>query len=673
MNTYDILFSKDNSNEINKVIDCYFLDGEDQPATYFPKFNKINIIVGANNSGKSMFMRHLMSYENLEGVHDLNEISKLFIDYNFQVDSINLIIQNRSNDFKTRSIMYYDSSGNSDEIIYKKLIQNRLVKLNLYSSFLSTIQENKNCIFNILNAVGNVNDVIENKFLSNYNSINEEFYKYFEKIKRYYIPTLRTAHSLFNNGLEKIENDIFLATLYKYYNLDKIDVEVFTGIHLYKDILNTRNSKREIRKQFENFEEFISKSFFNGKRIDIVAEFDKDKSLNNNNESEIISVHIEGENETRKLYELGDGIQAIIILMYKIFMSETNSFIFIDEPEINLHPGMQRLFLEQICSNSDLKKKNLTFIISTHSNHFLDLTIEKDNVSIYSFSPKSTDNGEKQFLIKNVNSGDNQILKNLGVNNSSVFMANCSIWVEGISDRNYIKAFLKSYSEHLLKNDKKNYVNLKEDIDFAFFEYAGSNINHYIFDKELEKEDEKIILKDINSLVLNNRIFLLADSDSVKMTEKKGIRLKALEELKSPNFFPKIIWEAREIENLLTNNIWKEVLIEFCNKSLVANFSSHIQTLINEALLIINSKNYSKKYIGEFINDIRAKVDKSSKTFYINQSNYEVKSDGSFGTIKNKRELSEIIFNKNFSWEILKENKEIEKLTIEIYNFILDK
>lgn len=354
-------------------------------------------------------------------------------------------------------------------------------------------------------------------------------------------------------------------------------------------------------------------------------------------------------------------------------MAETNSFIFIDEPEINLHPGMQRLFLEQICSNSDLKKKNLTFIISTHSNHFLDLTIEKNNVSIYSFSPKINDNGEKQFLIKNVNSGDNQILKNLGVNNSSVFMANCSIWVEGISDRNYIKAFLKSYSEHLLKNDKKNYVNLKEDIDFAFFEYAGSNIDHYIFDKELEKEDEKIILKDINSLALNNRIFLLADSDSVKMNEKKGLRLKALEELKSLNFYTKIIWEAREIENLLTNNIWKEVLIEFCNKSLVAKFSSHIQTLIDEALVTINSKNYSKKYIGEFINDIRAKVDKSSKTFYINQSNYEVKSDGSFGTITNKRELSEIVFNKNFSWEILKENKEIEKLTIEIYNFILEK
>jgi len=63
---------------------------------------------------------------------------------------------------------------------------------------------------------------------------------------------------------------------------------------------------------------------------------------------------------------------------------------------------------------------------------------------------------------------------------------------------------------------------------------------------------------------------------------------------------------------------------------------------------------------------------KISGTYILNQSAYEVKSD-SFGTIINKRELSEIVFNKKFSWEILSKNKEIESLTIEIYNFITQK
>ena len=666
MKTYDLLFNKNNSKEINEVISSYFLDNETEPAIFFPNFNQINIIVGANNSGKSRFIRYLMSFDKFEAVNNLYSTNKLIKHYNTHIEESNKKIEYHFQVYKSRSENTFYAGGiNTDKQKMGVFDLNRLSKLSSYNSIKNDIEVNKNRIKNLRDSSA------YNTFIEEYDQISEDNYRVFEQIKRYYIPTLRTAHSIFSDEDVKIEKDIFLATLNKYYNLDDINVEVFTGIHLYKDILNTRNSRRDIRKQFENFETFISKNFFNGKKVDIVAEFNKDKSLNNNNESEIISVHIEGEKETRKLYELGDGIQAIIILMYKIFMAEPNSFIFIDEPELNLHPGMQRLFLEQICNNPDLKKKELTYIISTHSNHFLDLTIEKENVSIYSFSPKLTENEDKQFIIKNVNAGDNQLLKNLGVNNSSVFMANCSIWVEGISDRNYIKTFLKSYSEYLYKNDKKNFVNLKEDIDYAFFEYAGSNIDHYIFEKEIEKEDEDIILKDINSLALNNRIFLLADSDSVKLSEKKGKRLKTLESQQSENFIPKIIWEVREIENLITNDIWREVLIDFCNKTLLKNYRDEILKKIEEALILVDSKNYSKKYVGEFIEKVRTEVGKISTTYIINQSTYEVKSETEFGTIINKRELSEMVFEKNFSWEILSKNKQIENLTVEIYNFIL--
>ena len=152
--------------------------------------------------------------------------------------------------------------------------------------------------------------------------------------------------------------------------------------------MNSRNSKRETRLKFENFQDFIGDNFFEKKKIDIVAEFRKEDNINGKNDSEIISIDIQGEKETRNLHDLGDGIQALIILMYQIYMAENDSLIFIDEPELNLHPGMQRLFLEQISNNEILKKKNLTYFITTHSNHFLDLTIEKNNVSIYSFSNK---------------------------------------------------------------------------------------------------------------------------------------------------------------------------------------------------------------------------------------------------------------------------------------------
>ncbi|CAM4111419.1 AAA family ATPase [Flavobacterium jumunjinense] len=662
---YDLIYNKDKT----EIIDSYFLDNESESSLYFPNFNKINIIVGANNSGKSRFMRYLMSNENFKGVNNLDDIGKLIKDYNDEVYEINIKIDEKIKDFKFKSDnTFYVSGLNSDKEKLNLFSVNRLLTINNFGEVLHIINKNKKNILNI-------NDIdIKNNFLSNYNKIKDNFYKEFNGIKRYYIPTLRTAHSLFSDSTKKIEDDIFSHTLDKYYNLKEIDVEVFTGIHLYKDILNSRNSKREIRKKFESFETFISKCFFNGKHVDIVAEFDKDKNLSNNNESEIISVHIdEDEKETRKLYELGDGIQAIIILMYKIFMAEEKSFIYIDEPEINLHPGMQRLFLEQICNNPDLKKKDLTYVISTHSNHFLDLTIEQNNVSIYSFSPRVAENGEKQFVIKNVNAGDNELLRNLGVNNSSVFMANCSIWVEGISDRNYIKAFLKSYCDY---HEDKPYP--KEDIDFAFFEYAGSNIDHYIFDEKFEKEDENIVIKDIQALAVSNRIFLLADSDATTKTDKsKFERLENLEKAKSDNFTPKICWNIREIENLITNEMWEEVLINFCNKTLVKSNEEIIKEKINVALSVVNSKKYIKKYVGEFLEEVRTKIGKISSKYVLNQSIYEVnknaKAETSYGTFINKRELSEIVFKQNFSWEVLSKNKEIENLTIEIYNFITNK
>lgn len=659
---YDLIFPK------SKYFDDYFLNDEDYPITFLPKFNTINIIVGANNSGKSRFVRNLMSYTNFNAVPDLYVLRTIIKTYNEKAIDVNKIINTKINLFEERSktTRYVDGS-NPDKDNAEILGQNKLVLLDEdnIKDFLSIINENKTKLENIFFL--NVADVT----LIYFREIDESFLKVY-KVKNYFIPTLRTAHSLFNFEKErysKIEEDIYLDTLHYYYDLKEKKVEIFTGIHLYKEILNTRNSRREIRNKFDQFEDFIRFNFFDGKKIDIVAEFDKDESLKGNNNLEIISVHVEGEKETRSLYELGDGIQALIILMYKIFMAEDNSFIYIDEPELNLHPGMQRLFLEQITSNKDLKKKNLTYILTTHSNHFLDLTIEKDNVSIYSFSPRNNELNDKQFTVKNVNRGNNSLLKELGVNNSSVFMANCSIWVEGISDRNYIKAFLKSYCDSIGKSYPK------EDIDFAFFEYAGSNIDHYIFEDEIEDEKKELVIKDIKSLALSNRIFLLADSDAVTKTKNKQKfeRLETLKNAESDNFKPKIIWDVREIENLLTNEIWKKVLINFCNEKLVSQYEVEIQNKIELALGKIDAIKFKKEYIGNFLNDLREEISKKGNVYILNKSFYEIKKNDAYGTITDKRGLSEKVLEADFPWAVFSKNKEIKNLTIEIYDFITKK
>lgn len=657
---FDLILDSENISEIQS----YFLEDEKDEIYYLPNVNEINIIIGSNNSGKSRFMRYLMKSKILHGVKELVKVNDDVRRYNSLVDNFNSELEDEINYYQNNSSTILIGGVNQNQMKSDLIKKNKLNKITYFdfSNLKDIILHNENK----LNELRTLN-IIENQF-KKFPVLFDLVHIDFSNCKSYYIPTLRTAHSLFhlNEGvIEKIEDDIYLETLKYHYQLSESNVKIFTGLHLYNNILNTRNSKKTVRSKFEEFEKFIGEYFFENKKIDIVAEFDKSESLKGINLKEIISVHFENETETRDIHHLGDGIQAIIILMYQIFMCEDNSFLYIDEPELNLHPGMQRLFLEQISSNEYLKNKNLKYFISTHSNHFLDLTLDKENISIYSFSSKINSEKSKSFIIKNVNRGDNSLLKNLGVNNSSVFLANCSIWVEGVSDRNYIKAFLKSYIDHLGKEAKV----LKEDIDYAFFEYAGSNIEHYFFDDINTNESDELIEK-INALALSNRIFLLADSDCSTKTSKKGKRLKSLKKSKSDNFYPYVIWDIREIENLLTKGVWKEVLITMCNKELIDKNETDIQSKIESALNDVNVSDYKKLYIGKFLNEINLKLGKKGNKNIINTSSYKTNKDSTFGSLVKKREVSEFVLESNFDWSVFSENPEIVKLTKSIYDFI---
>ena len=110
---------------------------------------------------------------------------------------------------------------------------------------------------------------------------------------------------------------------------------------------------------------------------------------------------------------------------------------------------------------------------------------------------------DHKILIRNVKPGDSSLMENLGINNSSVFLANCSIWIEGITDRKYLSAFLIAYLKSI---NKENYF--KEDVDFTFFEYAGSNLSHYYFAEEVSEEERLEIESQINAFSL----FLLTGS-----------------------------------------------------------------------------------------------------------------------------------------------------------------
>lgn len=652
-NKFDIIIENDDNF-------LSYFDENNEKITRLKNASNINIFVGSNNSGKSRFIRNL-----------LNQKLKLHM-----TDEVIKLINYLNEFFKSRQITFssYSKRNSVDNIRLTDLYDGILINYKFIDSdirkdnqnFLKKIDQNKRYLdliyhskfkenirrygFHIIDPINLEQDLTEifdkfNKLISISNFVS------LENNSKIFIPTLRTAHSIFykkqnSETYTKIADDIFKETIIKNYNIDEEKTEIFTGLTLYNEIVNARNNTKDVRSRFENFEKFISDNFFQGKKIDIVAKLDIYKKNKQNDETELINVYIDG--DSKDLYELGDGIQALIILMYKIFMCEDDSLIFIDEPEINLHPGMQRLFLEQITNNEVLKKKNLTYFISTHSNHFLDLTIEKDNISVFLFN-KILDDDKPKFIVKNVNDGDNSPLQYLGVSNSSVFLANCSIWVEGISDRNYLKAFLKAYCRD---NEKKNYP--KEDIDFAFIEYAGSNIDHYNFNKKELKEK-------INAFAINNKIFLISDFDGEYRQEKHTFYYS----FKHNNFTYKTTKPYKEIENLLHLKVWKKVLIHFCDKRIIKpeDNKKNIQLKISIAIENLKSKKYEDVYIGKFLSEVKRSVPELNKIWHDSE-----------GTIMNKSELSkkvlELTENGELTWDDFKQNPKVKNITTEIYNFI---
>ncbi len=70
--------------------------------------------------------------------------------------------------------------------------------------------------------------------------------------------------------------------------------------------------------------------------------------------------------------------------------------------------------------------------MTTHSNHLVDMTADFDDISVYLFrkineEKANNDEYEPDFIIENVSPDEVEILNELGVKNSYVFLSNCTI------------------------------------------------------------------------------------------------------------------------------------------------------------------------------------------------------------------------------------------------------
>ena len=409
---------------------------------------------------------------------------------------------------------------------------------------------------------------------------------------------------------------------------------IITGESLYHELKEHLLGEPEQREIIRKYEEKLSQYFFDNETITLIPKHDQD----------VVNIKI-GSDKQFPISELGDGLQQVIILTYEAFIKkdETHAF-FIEEPELHMHAGMVRQLM-----NFYLNETKHYYFFTTHSNHLLDMADESDQVIIQKFVKQPKKNPKDGFDFKIYRCDrDRDLLASLGVKPSSVYLANCTIWVEGITDRLYITKYMEKYLAELEKSGSEQYKKYRRfmpNYHYTFVEYSGSNLTHWSFsDDYADHLDDK----GLSAKAVASEMLLIADGD----IKNKPERVKALQtEFKKENYF---ILKCKETENTLPKDSIINVAKSKFSRLRAETQKSYDILLIDE----ITEENYfdhSEFGIGKLLDQaIKKPTSTTTKTAF---------ADGQgVGTIKYKLDFCrEIIkdFDDHPNWQLTPKAKEL--------------
>ena len=506
-------------------------------------FQKTNVFIGKNNSGKSRFMRQLLINEydkeyivneyseDIKKLKDaVEEVVKTANDYTKQLYRKTYLKYIKEGQTISRSKeqeqelgklicgIVYKSSSYKEESLYRKLKEKKIEK----SPYIFTEDVNIKVDSNVLR--------------KNVEIIHEIYLAFIDSVQSFIVPdtmffpaltSLRKLNNLFeedtyHDGLSRMFYSNYFSSIKNFNNIK-------TGQEIYNDMKKMLLGLKVDRELFLEYEDYISKNFFNGKHISI---FIKEDDQN---------IYIKEEQEPEyPIFELGDGLQTLITITYYLFMNKNKPLkIFVDEPEIHLHPGLQRLLISKL---QEFDKAQ--FFISTHSSSMIDICDEFDkNTAIICVEKK-----DDQKFVYNSAYDDMDLYTLIGTRPSSLILSNCTIWVEGPTDVYYIDELLKCYAQ---ATNKKNPI-LGYNYNFAF--NGSINIgSKFDFDNDSENSTLKI-----NKLSKKN--FIIFDSDNMNRDCTNYKKIQEIKRILKENCV--VLSNIKTIENIIPIEMLKGFFIE---------------------------------------------------------------------------------------------------------------
>ena len=507
-------------------------------SNYLESIKKFNVFIGKNNSGKSRLLRHIFStfydvytvnrmlndyLENIEYSenaikvltevvnHYSNEINQKYTKfYNYNI-TLKKLLKSPAEFDKTRDIILailndVEIFENNHKLPLESFRNNTLSSLSEIKNIKDSIRDSKyrtslyfpvNRTFkSVLNTYLNINftksknyhdydlDSIMNAFITDVSKLHDIDYD--DVVKHKCIDD----YFLDKNSIRKLQYIVNSKTPYVYTqnsnsqkNTRFREHDIITGYSLYKEIKDKLLGSNEDRKEVHCFQEFISEKFFNNQGVTIIPK----ESINQ------VTIKI-GENPVLSISQIGDGLQQLILMLFPIYFNKDNFMdVFIEEPELYMHPDLIRRFVKVLMEMFP----NHRYFITTHSATFLDL-LSKTDSTIFTF----TQNDKLEIEVSKTEASDIGIMNELGMKPSTMFLSNCSIWLEGISDLRYINKYLKLYSN-------KYQFHFEENIHYSFAFYGGSNYKHFNFSDGLIIEG----LAKFSTTGLSKNILVISDSD----------------------------------------------------------------------------------------------------------------------------------------------------------------
>ncbi len=547
----------------------------------FKDLKNFNVLIGKNNSGKSNlfklleFLRERFNSTNFNKNYLYNEIdSKAEIDLRFLLSETlrEKIFQKlyRGNYLQKAFIHNETDKGylkrnewNKEEIAIKWLLNNDIYKfLDVNLSFLPNLGR---IIITRISIYNGKFDKSQTLFSANFvnNSFKTEYLDLGELLSRdkpllYFFSDFNSTEIGFN---QSPLNDIFINA--KNFNknpvlhilLESLSKNFFNALHHIPDKRKFNpDTEREniantnLTPDGTNFVKFIhkKKSFnedewlneFIERLRNYMPEIERlGDTIDANSDRAMLISKEKGLDMELKYENMGAGILNIALFIAYIMELEDESILCIEEPELFIFPGLQKLVRDEFLRSSS----NNQIFITTHSPHFL--SRDFNNSAIYQI--KKIDNSTSVMKISDENLFE--VFKELDLNLYDYLLYDGILFVEGQDDLNVFKII----SDELFE-PKFKIIQCYGKKKFIF--YAEAEILHL-----LTKSDLKFLfLLDLDRG--NENIWLKIKDDKLKeIIEEHTLKLFSYEIeniFLQPILIIDYLFTKNKIQNLVVDSRW---------------------------------------------------------------------------------------------------------------------